>query len=330
MEFLQNNFLSDFFVLCMKGLDSVFGNYAIAIIVLTLLIRMAMFPLDAQMRKNQRKMADIGPEMQSLQKRYANNPQQLQRKQRELQHKVGYRPMLGCLPMLIQLPFLFAFFGAMRVLASEQMVGMVLDAAQYGIDTVQLPSFLWVHNFWQPDSGFANVMPNATEFASFLQMNTTNITPETMSLLRSFGIVDYSNGVMEVPKVVYENYAAGIMAANGMTGLKNGWFILPLMCGGALLLQQKFAPQANSTGSPMMGAMPGAGDDDAQKQAQGCNQKVMMWVMPLFSIYICAQPSSTTAFALYWFTSSIYAFAQIKLIGAINKRRDKKQEVIVT
>lgn len=310
----------------MKGLNSAFDNYAISIVILTVLIRLAMLPLDLNNRRNQAKMSALGPEIQSLQKRYANNPQMMQKKQRELYARVGYRPMMGCIPMLIQLPFLFAFFGAMRVLASEQMVGMILNAAQNGIEAVQLPGFLWVHNFWQADSGIVNVLPNAQEFMTFVQTNSTTISPETMSLLRSWDILTYSDSSLTVNTTVYNNLAGGIIRVNGLTGYKNGWFILPALCGAALFLQQKFAPQQQQM-NPMMG---GGGTDAESQQAQGCSQKAMLWIMPIFSIYICAQSSSTTAFALYWFVSSIYAFGQMQVINLVNKYKAKKQEVIVT
>ncbi len=324
MDILQNNFITDFFLLCMKGLHNVFNDYAVCIVVLTILLRLAMLPLDLKQRGNQAKMAALGPEINSLKKRYANNPQQLQRKQQELYRKMNVRPMLGCLPMLIQLPFLFAFFGAMRVLQNEQMVGMVLDAAQYGVQSVHLPEFFWVHNFWQADSGLANIMPNAQEFLSQVVSNQNIITPEMLSLLRSQGVFSYAQDTLMIAPG-YENLAGGIIDANGLTGFKNGWFILPVLCGAALWLQQKFAPAATGNTNAMM---PMGEADDQQQQAQGCSNKVMMWVMPIFSVYICLQ--GNTAFSLYWFTSSVYAFGQTKLIDVFKKRKAKKEEIIVT
>ncbi len=328
MEFLTNNFISDFFIICMKGLNSIFPNYAVSIIVLTVLIRLAMLPLDIRQRRNQARMAALGPEIQSLQKRYANNPQKLQIKQRELYKKANYRPMLGCLPVLIQLPILFAFFGAMRALASEQTVGLILDAAQYGVDTVSLPQFFWVHNFWQPDSGFANILPNANEFMSFLTTNSNMISPETMTMLKSLGLLQYTDGGLQVTQA-YENIAAGIISAQGLTGYRNGWFILPVLSGAAMFLQQKFNPQAQNMGNPMM-AGAGQADTPEAQQAQGCSSKMMLWIMPIFSVYICTQPTSNAAFALYWFISSMYAFVQMRVVNLVNKIKTKNQEIIVT
>ena len=99
-----------------EGPHSITLDYALGIVVFTILIRLCLLPLDLKQRNNQSKMSALGPEIQSLQKRYANNPQQLQKKQQELYRKMNVKPMLGCLPALIQLPILFAFFGAMRVL----------------------------------------------------------------------------------------------------------------------------------------------------------------------------------------------------------------------
>ncbi len=324
MEFLQNNFITDFFVFCLKGLHGVFGDYALSIVVLTVLLRLAMLPLDIKQRANQSKMSALGPEIQSLQKRYANNPQQLQRKQKELYSKMNVKPMMGCLPMLIQLPFLFAFFGAMRVLQSEQMASLILDASHFGVNSVTLPDFFWVHNFWQPDSGLANIMPNASEFLGHVVQNQNVISPEKLALLNSQGVFSYSQSTLVVTET-YEKLASGIVSANGLEGYKNGWFVLPVLCGVALFVQQKFAPASSGTANPMMGA---PGTDAESQQAQGCSNKVMMWVMPIFSVYICLQ--GNTAFALYWFTSSIYALLQSRIIDIVKKNKAKKEEIIVT
>lgn len=327
MDFLYNNFLSDFFSICMNGLNSLFADYALTIVILTVLIRLCLLPLDLKMRSNSAKMQALGPEIQSLQKRYANNPQQLQRKQQELYRKMNVKPMFGCLPSLIQLPILFAFFGAMRVLQSQQTVALMLDAAQYGASTVQLPEFFWVHNFWQPDNGMSNILPNSTEFLSFIQQNSLYITPQTMGLLQSHGLLDFSTGVMTVPDATYTALTTQILQANGFVNAAgeitnyNGYFILPALAGVALFLQQKFNPAA------MNGGMNMAAAGGEQAEAQGCSNKMMLWIFPIFSIWICA--TSNTAFALYWFISSLYAFTQMKVVDLIKKAKAKRQQVSV-
>lgn len=323
MEILYNNFLADFFAWCLRGMEGLVGNYALAIIVLTIMIRLCMLPIDLKQRANTEKMQALAPEMNSLQKRYANDPQQLQRKTQELYRKAKVNPAMGCLPMLISFPILFAFFGAMNLLASERIAGIMLDAAQYGPDTVELPKFFWVHNFWQPDSGFAGILPSGSEFLAFIQRNASYITPQTMDLLRSQDILVYANDMVSVNEATYAGLVRGIIENNGVQYIanaagqmipeyNNGWFILPVLSGAALFLQQKFAAQNN----------PAQQQTPEQAEAQGCTNKFMLWFFPLFSVYICS--TSNTAFALYWFTSSAYAFLQMQIITLVKKMKAKK------
>lgn len=307
-------------------MEGLVGNYALAIVILTIAIRLAMLPLDLKQRTNQEKMSALAPELNSLQKRYANDPAKLQRKTQELYREMNVKPMLGCLPMLITLPILFAFFGAMNVLAAERIAGIMLSAAQYGPETVTLPKFFWVHNFWQPDSGFAGILPSSSEFLTFLQRNVSYITPQTMELLRSQDILSYANDVVSVNNDVYANLVRGIIEANGVNYIEaangqmiaqynNGWFILPVLSGAALFLQQKFMTQNNPAAS-----QPAANAEAAEMQ--GCTNKFMLWFFPLFSVYICC--TSNTAFALYWFVSSLYAFVQMRVVTFLRKRKANK------
>lgn len=339
MEFLSNNFISEFFVWCLNGLDSLFLNYAAAIITLTIIIRLALLPIDLYQRRNQSRMAALGPELQSLQKRYKNNPQQIQRKQRELYRKMNVRPMFGCVQSLIQLPIWFAFFGAMRVLASEQTVGMILDAAQNGASTIDLPNFFWVKNFWQPDNGLSGILPTAEEFLGFVQSYSSYISPQALALLQDHDILSFANDTMWIAGdgATYNALKQGIIEANGVQYVlgqngvmqpefNNGWFILPAMAGVSLFLQQKFAPAASNAAAatPMMaGADPNAAATTQQ------TSKMMMYFMPIFSVIICL--TSNAAFALYWTVSSLYAFAQMRVVGLIKNVREKKKvkEIVI-
>lgn len=332
LEFLNNNFISEFFVLCLNGLYFLFQNYALSIVLLTVLIRLAVLPLDLKQRNNQSKMQALGPQIQSLQKRYANNPQMIQKKQKELYAKMNVRPMLGCIQALIQLPIWFAFFGAMRVLQSEQTIGLMLDAAQNGVANAQITDFFWVHNFWQPDTGMAPILPEPMDFLSFVQSNKSYISPQSLTLLQNQGLLTFTDGVMNINTDIYTTMKQGIIEANGVAYVNgqpefnNGWFILPAMAGIALFLQQKFSPASSSAmGAGSMTAMgvdPAATGGTAQQAQPG--GKFMMWFMPIFSVIICL--TSNSAFALYWFTSSMYAFLQMRVIELVKKLRGKGKE----
>ncbi len=307
MDFLSNNFISDFFLLVLKGVYSLVNDYSVAIIVVTIALRLLMLPLDLRQKNSARKMAMLQPQIDSLKKRYANNPQQLQKKQQELFKKEGVKPLAGCLPMLITLPVFFAFFGAMRVLAAQQTVSLMLNAQHLG--QTALPQWLWVNNFWQADSGFSPILPAAKDFVGFVQTNATYITPQAMHMLAQNGLLnfDYAGGVLSTTMPVYDALAAKILSANGLTGFNNGWFILPILAGVTLFFQQKLT----------MAQTP-------QAAGQG---KFMLWFFPIFSVYICA--TSNAAFAVYWVFANIYALGQVLVLNYIYKKRDQKAKGII-
>jgi YidC/Oxa1 family membrane protein insertase len=252
-------------------------------------------------------MAQIQPQIESMKKRYANNPQQLQKKQQELFHKEGVKPLAGCLPMLITMPIFFAFFGAMRVLAAEQTVALLLNAQHLGQAAYDLPSWLWVHNFWQPDSVLEPIMPTAANFVTFVQTNASYITPQSLHMLSHANLLDFNVTAGLQGGSAYQALTGNILQYNGLADASgkalytNGWLILPILAGATLFLQQKLT----------MGDTPQAG-----------NSKFMLWFFPLFSIYICA--TANTAFSIYWLFANIYALGQSLIVNWYYKKRDQK------
>ena len=85
-------------------------NYGIAIILLTILIRLITFPLQYKSYKSMKKMQVVQPELQKLKEKYKDDPQRMQRETMELFKKAGANPMGGCFPMLLQMPVFFAFY----------------------------------------------------------------------------------------------------------------------------------------------------------------------------------------------------------------------------
>jgi YidC/Oxa1 family membrane protein insertase len=87
------------------------NSYGMSIIVLTLLVRAAVWPLVAASTKNMKKMQLLQPKMKLIQARYKDNPELLQEKVMKFYSLNKVNPVTGCLPMVIQLPLLFALFG---------------------------------------------------------------------------------------------------------------------------------------------------------------------------------------------------------------------------
>ena len=92
------------------------GNYGFSIILLTILVNIIIFPLRHKSVVSMRKMAELGPDMKAIQNRYgslkATDPkkQQMQKEIMELYSKNGVNPVAGCLPMILTMPILFAFY----------------------------------------------------------------------------------------------------------------------------------------------------------------------------------------------------------------------------
>lgn len=115
-------------------LNSLCGSYGVAIILLTLLVRIVFFPLTERGNRSMRKMAKIAPRAKEIREKYKNNPQLMNQKTMELYKSEGINPLGGCLPILLQIPVFFALYAA-------------LDSAV----ELRHVSFLWITDLTKPD-----------------------------------------------------------------------------------------------------------------------------------------------------------------------------------
>lgn len=94
----------------MELLYVVVPNWGVSIILMTILLKVALFPLTKKQSLSSVKMQEIQPRMQALQEKYKNQPEKLNQEMAKLYQETGYNPMTGCLPMLIQFPIIFAMY----------------------------------------------------------------------------------------------------------------------------------------------------------------------------------------------------------------------------
>ena len=88
-------------------LYKVIPSYGVVLILFTVLVKAALFPLSVKQQKSTAKMAVFQPKIDEINKKYANNKQKQQEEMMKLYEAHGYNPMSGCLPLLIQFPILF-------------------------------------------------------------------------------------------------------------------------------------------------------------------------------------------------------------------------------
>jgi len=104
--------LVDFVVHILNAIYGVVGNYGIAIIIVTVLMRIIIFPLTLKQEKSMKKMRELQPELEKIKEKYKDDPKEYQQKTAELYRESGVNPLGGCLPLLIQMPIFVALYWA--------------------------------------------------------------------------------------------------------------------------------------------------------------------------------------------------------------------------
>jgi YidC/Oxa1 family membrane protein insertase len=165
MNFGIFKWVSEILLYSMNALYGVFGSFAAAIIVLTIIIKALLWPLQNKATDSMRRMAALSPKMTELREKYKDDPTKMNQELMKLYKDYGVNPFSGCLPMLIQIPIFFGFYS---------MLGTAIE--------LRNSSFLWVNDLSQPDTvghvlGFPiNVLPLLMAATMFWQMA---ITPQT-------------------------------------------------------------------------------------------------------------------------------------------------------
>ena len=122
-----------------KLLYTFIGNYAVTMVVATILIKLAMFPLSLHQQKSTAKMSVFQPLMNEIQQKYKNDPQKQQEELLRLQQEHGFNPMAGCLPMLLTMLVLFGFLGVVYY-PVQYIFGVPADAIQTACESLGIAS----------------------------------------------------------------------------------------------------------------------------------------------------------------------------------------------
>lgn len=105
----------------LKALSHLVGSYGLGIILLTVVIRLAMWPLGVSQQRSMKMMQTLQPKLKALQERYKSDPQVMQRKMMEFYKEHKFNPMSGCFPLLLQMPIFILLYSA---LMSPQFIEM--------------------------------------------------------------------------------------------------------------------------------------------------------------------------------------------------------------
>ncbi len=147
------------------ALNDYVHNYGLAIIILTIFLKILMHPLTKKSLDSTRKMQELAPKMKELEAKYKKDPQQKQKAIMKMYKKEGVNPLGGCLPILLQLPVFWALYAVFPVL---------LD--------LKNADFLWINDLSSPDTimnidlgltNSLNILPIIMTITSVFQMKFT-------------------------------------------------------------------------------------------------------------------------------------------------------------
>lgn len=292
----------------MRLFDSFTGNYALTLLLFTLVIKLVFLPLGIKQQKNQIKMAAIRPKEEVIRKKYAGRTdratqQKMQQEIMELQQKENVSPFGGCMPLIVQLVVIMAVYSIIRQpltyicgIAAKDLVSLAGHLGlTYRGEAITEANF----NVFDQINAISAINTNLDSVnAAFPDLASAF---ERIPNLNFFGL---NLGV--TPTSVWGGYTSGeAVSGVGVPTLLNvvAYAIIPVAC---FLLQvlttkltRKFTYQ-----SPAV--------QDAQT---GCSMKMMDWTMPLMSLFFCFTFSS--AIGLYWIYSNIFSFAQTVLLAKL-------------
>lgn len=324
MSWINDNFISRFFMIVINFFYSLTGNYLIAVVLFTLTIKIILLPLDLKQRRSQQKQMAVTSKVKDIQARYKHDKTLAQKKVQEFYKKENIKPAAGCLPLLLQLPVLFAMFGAITILSNTETIKLITGLASGQVALP--PSAFWVHNIWRADSGSSTIMPSISEFSSIVSTMTGRIPVDlfnhAQSLLISGQINQFALTAAQLPVGTYfgnmihaafitippstvtaavtMNYASAIApVVNAYPGMANGMYIFPVLAAGTTFASQwltkKQNEKANPGGNPAMGGME--------------------YIMPAITLWWTA--TTGVAFAMYWIANSLFSIVSIPLLNRV-------------
>ena len=97
----------------LKVLSHIAGSYGLGIILLTIIVRLAMWPLSVSQQKSMKKMQELQPKIKEIQNRYKSDPQVMQKKMMEFYKEHSFNPFGGCFPLLLQMPVFIMLYTAL-------------------------------------------------------------------------------------------------------------------------------------------------------------------------------------------------------------------------
>ncbi len=162
----------------MKLCHSVTGSWALSIVFVTIILRLILYPLNTWSIKSMKGMQEVGPQIKEIQERYKKDPQKAQLEILALYRSKGVNPISGCLPLILQLPFLIGMFDLLKT--TFELRGVVFIPGW--IDNLTSPDVLFTWNYHLPIFGNEfHLLPVLLGVIMYIQQNVMSTLPKDPS-----------------------------------------------------------------------------------------------------------------------------------------------------
>lgn len=294
------------------------SNYFVAIFLFTLLVRAATFPLSLKSQKAQADRAKLAPRLERIQKKYAQDKQKLQQKQMELYEKEGVSMTGGCLPLLVQMVILF---GIISVIYSPltHLVRIPAPVVNATVSAVTRPTVKDENGKEVLDPAYPEKVDPAHLTGYYKELNTLKaLETNKEDVLAAIGNLSDADRQGKSAQEYYDqmidikddfSFFGGTLLENpwndrGFAGINILWLI-PLISGltalASSLISMRYTKQLTPGGEQVPG--------------QGCNNVLLMVLMPTFSLFITFTVPGGVG--VYWICSNIIAVIQTIILNSI-------------
>ncbi len=303
----------------------IIGNYGFSIILFTVFIKLVLLPLDLKQKRSMAKTQKIQPLLMEIQKKYANDKEKQSQETMKLYQKYGINPMSGCLPMLIQLPIIFALYWVVRKPIAYMM----------GVSTADIWRIGEAFNVWAAQNlsslpeKIQAIIPVTYEKATKLNTFGLNEIQIAQLLFKNPEILNYPSITswdrvlepinfaffgMDLSDIPNLNSFLGIFIGKfqGVTKSTVLLWIIPLLSGFSSWLSSKIssASASGDAGKKKDKNLVLSEEEKANTKTNsaGDTMKTMTAIMPLFSTWFAF--TLPAAVGLYWTTSNVIQIIQ--------------------
>lgn len=279
-----------------------FHNYGLAIIIFTLIVRLALMPLTFKQYQSSAKMQKLQPQLNEIQKRYKDDKEKLNQEMMKLYQENNYNPASGCLPMLLQLPIIMSLYWVIgqplkfMLRKSPEAIDKIVEVAASGLGkTIQQMSTqkeLLAMNYF---SDFPDKLSQVSQYLSKSELINFN----SFLGLHLGETAQYQPAILFGPKA----------------GIYIPLFILVIIATVTTYISSKLA-------------MPSMNNANSQKGAMGCTNNSMLLMGPVMTLMFSF--SLPAGIILYWMAGYVVAiFQQLYVNKHILKKNQKPEQAAI-